>query len=128
LGQLQEIEPQLKEMGYQLIAISPDKPADLVKIRKNKKLSYLLLSDSKMAASRALGIAFVQDTQGSTMNKGMKIVIEKASGEKHHQLPVPSVFIVGTDGVIDFMHFNPDYKVRIEPDILLDEAKKAAEK
>ena len=44
---------------------------------------------------------------------------EKTSGEKHHRVPVPAVFIVGVDDVMDFVHFNPDYKMCIEPDALL---------
>lgn len=113
-------------MGYQIIAISPDKPDELRKTMTKKKLNYTLLSDSKMAASRAFGIAFVVANQGAK-NKLTRKVIEKASGENHHQLPVPSVFIVGTDGVIDFEYYNPDYRVRLEPDALLTAAEKAKE-
>lgn len=126
MGQLQEIEPKLKEMGYQLIAISPDSPEQTRKTREKLKLSYLLLSDSKMAVSRAFGIAFVSSK--GFRNKMSAKATEKYSGEKHHQLPVPSVFIVGVDGVIDFVHFDPDYTVRMEPETLLDEAKKALKK
>ena len=113
-------------MGYQLIAISPDSPEQTVKTRQKLGLSYLLLSDSDMSVSRAFGIAFV--SQKGFKNKMSAKATEKYSGQKHHQLPVPSVFIVGVDGVIDFVHFNPDYTVRMEPDVLLDEARKALKK
>jgi peroxiredoxin len=126
LGQLQEIEPKLKEMGYQLIAISPDSPEQTHKTREKLKLSYLLLSDSSMAVSRAFGIAFV--SKNGVRNKMSAKATEKFSGEKHHQLPVPSVFIIGTDGVIDFVHYNPDYTVRMPPEALLAECEKALEK
>ncbi len=121
LGQLQEIEPQLKEMGYQIIAISPDKPEELKKTIEKEKLTYQLLSDSKMEASQAFGIAFVNKSKMLTK------ILERASGEKHHQLPVPSVFIVGKDGVIKFVHFDPNYRKRIEPDALIAAAKEALE-
>jgi hypothetical protein len=49
--------------------------------------------------------------------------LEAASGEKHHLLPVPSVFIVGREGMIGFTYVNPDYKVRIDSDVLLAAAK-----
>ena len=81
-----------------------------------------------MTAARAFGIAFVQPIKGNPMNLAIKKVIEKASGKKHHQLPVPSTFIVGTDGVIDFVHFNPDYTVRMPPEALLAECEKAPAK
>ncbi len=46
-----------------------------------------------------------------------------ASGQTHHQLPVPSVFIVGKDGKIGFSYVNPDYRVRLEGDVMLAAAK-----
>ena len=57
--------------------------------------------------------------------KGYHIDLEESSGEKHHQLPVPSAFVVGTDGVIRFTYVNPDYKVRVDPDVLLAAARAA---
>jgi peroxiredoxin len=125
LGQLQEAEPQLRELGYRIIAISPDRPAKLQESLDKLVLSYTLLSDSTMAAAQAFGIAF---KVGGPMLKKLSsynIDIEAASGEKHHLLPVPSVFIVGTDGVIDFVHANPDYKTRLAPEALLAAAKAA---
>lgn len=40
-------------------------------------------------------------------------------------LPVPAVFIVGTDGVIDFVHADEDYKKRLAPDVLVNAAETA---
>jgi hypothetical protein len=38
-------------------------------------------------------------------------------------LPAPSTFIIGTDGIINFQYTNPDYKVRLHPDVLLAAAR-----
>lgn len=40
-------------------------------------------------------------------------------------LPVPSVFIAATDGVIRFAHSNPDYKVRLGPEKVVEAAQQA---
>lgn len=45
--------------------------------------------------------------------------LEEASGEKHHILPVPAVFIVDDNSVIQFEYVNPNYKVRLNSEILL---------
>ena len=58
--------------------------------------------------------------------EGFGIDLEKASGENHGQLPVPSVFVLDQDGVIQFHYVNPDYRVRIDPDVILAAAKAAA--
>jgi peroxiredoxin len=123
LGQLQEIDPQLRELGYRIIAISPDRQEKMAESLDKTKMTYTLLSDSSMTAAKAFGLAFEVDTEMLKKLDSYNIDIEEASGEKHHMLPVPAVFLVGTDGVIDFVYANPDYKIRIDPEVLLAEAK-----
>ena len=105
MGQLQTIEPQLVELGYQILAISPDLPDKLVQTIEDRKLSYTLLSDNALAAARAFGIAF--------------------QPEGRQPLPVPSVFVLGTDGLIRFEYVNPEYQVRLDLEVLLAAAKAA---
>lgn len=50
---------------------------------------------------------------------------ETAADQKHHLLPAPGVFVVGTDGVIQFSYVNPDYKKRLAPEVLLAAARAA---
>ncbi len=123
LGQLQKIESSLVELGYQVLAVSPDRPPNLEKSQKKLKTSYTLLSDHDMRLASAFGVAFHVDDATVKKYSGYGIDLEAASGEKHHLLPVPSVFIVGRDGLIGFTYVNPDYKVRIDPDVLLAAAK-----
>lgn len=125
LGQLQSIESQFIQLGYQIIATSPDSPSKLSDSIEKHQLNYILLSDSKMIAAQAFGIAFRVDEKTVERYKGLNIDLEDASGEKHHLLPVPSVFIVGTDNIIRFEYVNPNHRVRISPDLVLAAAKVA---
>ncbi len=128
LGQLKTIEGALVNLGFQLIAVSPDRPEILNKPAKEEGLKYRLLSDNDMTASRALGIAFTLDDKTVSMYKSKyDIDIEADSGRSHHQLPVPSAFIVDRDGVVQFSFVNPNYKARISPTVLLSAAKAVAE-
>jgi len=123
LGQLQSIESELLQLGFQIIAVSPDRP-ELLKLNAQKRgFKYRLLSDCEMTAAISLGIAFQLDDATVTKYKtSYGIDLEADSGQKHHLLPVPSVFIIGKDGVIEFSYVNPNYKVRIDPDVLLKAA------
>lgn len=125
LGQLQAAEADLLNLGYQILAISPDRPPKLGESVEKGKLTYTLLSDSSMTAAQAFGIAFRVDDATLEKYKGYNIDLEAASGEKHHLLPVPAVFIVGTDGVISFAYVNPDYKVRLESAKIIEAARGA---
>lgn len=127
LAGLRTIEPELVKMGYQLLAISPDRPAELSKSVEKEKLNYTLLSDSSMQAARALGIAFRVDDPTITKYKEYGIDLEKASGQAHHLLPVPAVFVIGTNGEIHFTYVNPNYTIRLAPKVLLAAAEAALE-
>lgn len=125
LGQLQTIEKQLIELGYTIYAISPDK-SDLLKNTSEKnKLNYILLSDSKMEAAKALGINFTVDEETLKKYKEYGIDLEATSGETHHMLPHPTALVVDKEGIIQFAYVNKDYKVRIQPDALLKAAQGA---
>jgi peroxiredoxin len=122
---LQGIVGELTKSGYQLLAISPDKPAELRKSAEKHALTYTLLSDSDATAIRAFGLAFKVDDATIARMATMHVDLEKASGETHHLLPVPAVYIVGTDGVIRFVHYDPNFRNRMQPDKILEEAKTA---
>jgi peroxiredoxin len=116
---LQEIEAEIIKTGYQIIAISPDRPEKLTETITKHKMNYLLLSDSSMTGAKAFGIAFKVDDATIKKYHEYGIDLYSASGEKHSQLPVPAVFVVGTDGTIKFEYVNPNYKVRLDPKTLL---------
>jgi len=91
-----------------------------------KDLGYALYSDAGMEAARAMGIAYRVDEAQVERYRGFGIDLEEASGESHHELPVPSVFLVEQGGRILWVYSNPDYKVRPENERLLDAARAAA--
>jgi len=129
LGQLQKIEGQLIELGYQIVAVSPDKPEKLAATKDKQATTYTLVSDSDAAGIKGFGIAYRMDDQTfDTYKNKYKIDLEEYSGAKHHLLPAPAVFIIGGKGQILFQYVNPDYKVRLHPEILLAAAKAYAKK
>ncbi len=125
LSAMMEIEEKLRAEGYSIFAISTDQPSKLTATPGREKLKYTLLSDSKMDAAKAFGITFTVSDETLEKYKGYNIDLEAASGEKHHQLPHPAVYIVDREGVIRFAHVNKDYKVRLDPEKVLAAAKEA---
>jgi peroxiredoxin len=107
-----------------VIAISPDRWEKMTQSLEVKDLGYRLYSDSDMAAARAFGIAFQLGPEQVKAYAGYGIDLEAASGREHHQLPVPSVFLVEAGGTIRWVYSNPDYKVRPENEKLLEAARR----
>jgi len=73
LVQLQKMKQQLDELGYQIIAVSPDRPAKLKQTIEQLGLEYELLSDSEIIFAGALGIAYQVDkrTRESYLEAGI---------------------------------------------------------
>lgn len=121
------IKDELIQSGHQILAISTDQPATIKETPNREKLGYTLLSDARMEAAKAFGISFrVPDDLVSKYKSEYKIDIEAASGETHHLLPHPAVFIIGKDGIIRFAHVNTDYKTRLDPQAILKAARTPA--
>lgn len=113
LAGLQEIEKDLRDMGYQLIAVSTDSPENLQQTEAKQKLTYTLLSDADLALSKKTGIAFKAP-------KAYDKFLPETSGGKNVDklLPVPSVFILTKKGRIAFEYINPDMTQRISAGFL----------
>ena len=125
LQEIQGIEKELIKLGYQIVGISPDKPEGLQKTTQKEKLNYALLSDSRSNGARAFGIAFnAAEEYKPRFGEGIIHMLEGASGEKHHELPIPAVFILN-DGKIAYAHADANYSVRLSAKDLLEAAKKA---
>ena len=113
LSGLQAIAPDLEKQGYQLIAVSTDKPEGLMQSASKEKLSYTLLSDADLNLSKQFGIAFKAP-------KGYWEMLHKTTGGMNTDLllPVPSVFILDRKGAIRFEYINPDFKQRLSAELL----------
>jgi peroxiredoxin len=128
LASLRKAEPELIAMGYEVLFMSTDRPELLYSSLKEPGINYTLLSDSKMQAAEAFGVAFRMDDAAVARYKNFGVDLEATTGETHHELPVPSVFIIDKAGVIRFVHWNPDFKVRLGADEILAAGRAAVSK
>jgi peroxiredoxin len=110
-------------MGFAVVFLSADAPHNLRTSSQIAALPYDLLSDSQMQAARAFGVAYRVDdfTAGRYEHFGVDLAI--VSGESHHELASPAVFIVDRTGMIRFSHWRPT-GIRIEAEDLIAAAKK----
>lgn len=113
IAAVQKLSKEITEAGFQIIAISPDKPEQLKKSVRKADLTYTLLSDSRLEAAQAFGLAYrVSETDLEKLEK-FGIDLSENSGEKLGLLPVPALYLVGSDGTILFTYFNADYTKRL---------------
>lgn len=113
LFEIQNVQNEVVNLGYQIIAISTDSPENLQVTDEKHNLVYSLYSDAGGEVIKAIGIAFKAPEQYSGM------LSEKSDGLNNGFLPVPSVFVTDANGKIAFEYINPDYKTRLSAKLLL---------
>jgi peroxiredoxin len=123
LAELRHAEMELKELGFDIWFVSIDKPELLYESLDQPGIAYTIYSDAQLEATRAFGLAFRVDDETYDRYQKYDIHLEQASGETHHVLPAPATYIIGSNGIISFQFTNPDYKVRLHPDVLLAAAR-----
>lgn len=120
LAELRHVVPELEERGMDVYFLSADSPANLSSALKGEAegLDYTLLSDARLGAAEAFGLAFRMSDDYYQRAKDYGLDLEEASGETHHALPVPAVYVIDTNGVVRFAHSEPDYTQRLGNDEL----------
>ncbi len=113
LMEVGRVEKEIIELGFQLIGISPDAPPELDKTIGKGDLNYELYSDASGDLMNAMGIAFKAPERYEDR------LFRVSDGKNSGLLPVPSMFVVDTDGTILFEYISPNYKQRISADLIL---------
>lgn len=114
LSGLVKIEKDILDLGFQIIAISPDDYRNLQSTESKDSINYMLLSDPDAKFIQQVGIGF----KTSLMLKGF-IATKGQKGVTSEIMPVPTVMIVDEKGKILFEYINPNYKERISGEMLL---------
>ncbi|MEF8788119.1 MAG: peroxiredoxin-like family protein [Planctomycetota bacterium] len=127
LKDLRNIEDELEEAGFQILALSPDRPKLVAEAKQKNDYGYRLLSDHLAEAALAYGLAF--RVPGQTLKKYREngLYLRERSGQPHGLLPVPAAYVVDTDGIIRYAHWDPNYEKRIDAQDLLEAARDAVE-
>lgn len=114
LSALVKIEKEILDLGFQIVAISPDDYQNLKSTESKDSIVYTLLSDPNGKFIQQVGIAY----KTPIMLKGF-IATKGQKGETSEIMPVPSVLVVDEKGKILFEYINPNYKERISGEMLM---------
>lgn len=114
LSGLAKIEDEIVNLGFQILAISPDDYRNLQSTEEQNSNKYTLLSDPNGEFIQQIGIAFETPTmiKGYVATKGQK-------GKVSDVIPAPAVLIVDEEGKILFEYINPNFKERLSENMLL---------
>ena len=113
LAALSEAEKEIIDLGYQIVAVSPDHYEMLKPTTEKENINYQVYSDADAKFIQDVGIGF------QTPEKAKGYIFKKTKKEASDILPVPAVMVVDTKGKILFEYINPDYSTRLSSELLL---------
>ena len=112
---LQKVYSEIKNLGAELISISPSRVEKYSEMETKHFLTFNLLSDKKNKVAKKFGLVFELDEKLRPLYKQMGIDIPEHNGDNSFELPIPATYIVNREGEIIYSYVNPDYTKRAEP-------------
>ena len=135
LRDVSQVITEIQQLGVEVIFPNGDRPEILYSsLRPETKvaiegLDYTLLSDSDLNAAQAFSVAYVlADDILKRYRAREEWDLYKSSIDKYDALPLPSIYLVDTNGMIAFEYYNLDPRIRLSSDDLRDAVKKVVSK
>ncbi|HVW22854.1 MAG TPA: peroxiredoxin-like family protein [Opitutaceae bacterium] len=125
LASLASAEIDLRRLGYQIVAISPDPVPALGRTSAQLHLRYHLLSDRELKVSGRYQVAYRIPAADEPDYRANGINLPRVPGGADYWLTIPTAFVIGRDGRVKFVSFNADPSVMIPADRLVAAAKAA---
>ena len=119
MSHLQDSLSLIEAKGVTVIAVSPEVEESIEKTIKKSNVSFSVVHDEKYSIMLKYGVAFTVDEKTLSKYRLYGINIEEANGNSDNILPVPATLIIGESGIIEYIHFDTDYKNRLSVNEIL---------
>lgn len=115
LKHYQNLYPEFKKAGAQILALAPDTNTEIAKTTSTHSLSFDVVSDEGLAIARKFGLVYKLDQKVVDQLKKNGIDLSVYQGNNNNELAIPATFVIGKDGKVAFAFVDADYRVRAEP-------------
>lgn len=112
LSHLQDNVSKFKKAGARLVAISPEIPVSVEKTVDKTKANYSILHDEDAKIMKQYGVDFVLSEKLQEKYKEYGIDLKVSNGNNDQLLPVPATYVIGKNGKVKYVQYDPDYKNR----------------
>lgn len=113
---MQAVVPELQRHGAALVAITPHKAENSLRMIDRHKLGFEMLSDPGNAYAARLGLRFQVPEALKEVYLSLGIDLEDSSGSPDWTLPVPARIVVDRTGIVRTTDIDVDYTRRPEPE------------
>jgi peroxiredoxin len=124
LDALKKVTEELKALGANFFAISPQLQSFNREFTEEKKLTFEILSDPGNEVAQRYGLTFKLPEDLKEIYVKFNIDLEKYNGDDSWTLPLPARLIIDQEGIIRYAEINADYTVRPDPEETIAALKK----
>ncbi|GAA5506026.1 peroxiredoxin-like family protein [Novipirellula caenicola] len=117
LKAMQARVPEIRDLGAQMVAISPQAPDGSLTKTEHDELGFTVLSDQDARVAATYGVAWqVPELILDHMRNDRGLDLAEINNGNGSMLPIPATFVLSRDGVVAWQYANVDYRTRAEPD------------
>jgi len=115
LEALEQIHSQVKELGAEIVVLTPELERYTRALHKKLNLTFDILSDLHLKTAEQFGLAFTLPDYLRELYKSFGSTLDRFNDEPEYRLPMPARYIIDTKGIIRAADVNADYTIRPEP-------------
>ena len=114
--------PEIKALGAEVIAISPQLPEQSLGVKERNSIDFEVLSDIGNKIAKNFGLVFELENEILALYKEkFDLNLELFNGtEGKSQLPVPATYVISQDSTIQKAYINSDYTKRLDPQDIVE--------
>jgi len=115
LEALQQIHPQAKELGAQIVVLTPELEKYTRALHKKLNLTFDILTDLHLKVAEQFHLVFTLPDYLRELYKSFGSTLDRFHDEPEYRLPLPARYVIDKQGVIRAADVNADYAIRPEP-------------
>ena len=115
----QKILPEIRGLGAQLVAVSPEPPDASLSTAEKNDLEFEVLSDVESQTAKDFSLLFEFSEQLKQAYIGMGRLLDEYNADGQWHLPVPATYVIAKDGRVALSYVDPEYRNRLEPSEIL---------
>jgi len=119
LSALQQLLADIRSLGADLVAISPELPDSSHVTAEKNNLTFHVLSDVGNEVAKKFGLVFQLPLDLREVYKSLGIDLPAHNGDQSYELPLPATYVIDRGGIIQAVFADADYVKRMEPTDIL---------
>ncbi|ELW9447374.1 AhpC/TSA family protein [Burkholderia cenocepacia] len=125
LQAINEVLPEIRAYGANVVAISPQTPVNSRKSVRTNELGFPVLSDVNGQTGADFGLRFALPDYLVELYKNLKNDLPAFNNDPSWTLPMPARYVIGQNGIVLYSEVNPDYTRRPDPSDMFPVLEKA---